>query len=31
MNSPDAALIEKVRKDTRIKLFEYQISYTEIR
>lgn len=30
LNSPTKDLIEKVRKDERIKLFEYQISYTEI-
>jgi len=30
LNSPGQALIEAVRKDNRIKLFEYQISYNEI-
>lgn len=30
LNSPTKDLIEKVRKDERMKLFEYQISYTEI-
>ena len=30
LNSPTKDLIEKVRKDKRMKLFEYQISYTEI-
>lgn len=31
LNSPGEALIEAARKDDRIKLYEYQISYTEIR
>lgn len=31
LNSPGETLIEAARKDDRIKLYEYQISYTEIR
>lgn len=31
LNNPTKKLIEKVRKDKRMKLFEYQISYTEIK
>ena len=31
LNSPGKALIEAVRKDERIKLYEYQISYNEIK
>ena len=31
LNAPDKALIEAVRQDDRMKLFEYQISYSEIR
>lgn len=31
LNGPDAELIEKVRKEPRIKLFEYSISYNEIK
>lgn len=30
LNSPTQELINKVRSDKRIRLFEYQISYTEI-
>lgn len=30
LNSPNKQLIDKVHKDKRIKLFEYQISYTEL-
>ena len=30
-NSPTQALISKVRNDQRMRLFEYQISYTEIK
>lgn len=30
LNSPTKALIEKVHKDKRMKIFEYQISYTEL-
>jgi len=30
LNSPTKQLIEKVHNDKRMKLFEYQISYTEI-
>lgn len=30
LNSPTKELIEKVHKDKRMKLFEYQISYTEV-
>lgn len=30
LNSPSKELIDKVRKDKRMKLFEYQISYIEI-
>ena len=29
LNSPTQALIDKVHADNRMKLFEYQISYTE--
>lgn len=31
LNSPTQALISKVRNDQRMRLFEYQISYTEIK
>lgn len=31
LNAPSKKLIEDVRKDSRIKLYEYQISYTEIK
>ncbi len=30
LNSPTSELIDKVHKDKRMKLFEYQISYTEL-
>ena len=30
LNSPSQELVKKVRGDKRIRLFEYQISYTEI-
>lgn len=30
LNAPSRTLIETVRKDDRVKLYEYQISYTEI-
>ena len=30
LNSPTNALVQKVRNDKRMKLFEYAISYTEI-
>lgn len=30
LNSPSKELIEKVHKDERIRIFEYQISYTEL-
>lgn len=31
LNAPSKELVDKVRKDNRIKLYEYQISYTEIK
>ena len=31
LNAPGKALIEAVRQDSRVKLFEYQISYSEIK
>ena len=31
LNAPTEQLVNKVRKDERIRLFEYQISYTEIK
>lgn len=31
LNAPSAALVAKVQRDARIRLFEYQISYWEIR
>lgn len=31
LNAPGKSLVEAVRKDDRMKLFEYQISYSEIR
>ena len=31
LNAPNKSLIESVRKDDRVKLFEYQISYSEIK
>ena len=31
LNSPSPELIRKIRQDKRMRLFEYQISYTEIR
>lgn len=31
LNAPSAALVAKVQRDARIRLFEYQISYREIR
>lgn len=31
LNAPNRALVDAVRKDDRVKLYEYQISYTEIK
>jgi tetratricopeptide (TPR) repeat protein len=31
LNSPSSELINKIRSDDKVRLFEYQISYTEIR
>ena len=31
LNAPEKALVEAVRKDDRVKLYEYQISYNEIK